>query len=238
MYDFLGDGLLRTSEEKWHLRRKLLTPAFHFNMLQTFNEIFKEESLKLLEKLKHLQHKDINIGDVIDEFSLNNVCETALGVELNDIDGATRYRAAIHNIEPIIRRRLCNSLRYYGFIFYLFGQYKEHEHYVEITHNFSSKIIKRKRKKFLLKGNSSNIDKKISSSRFAPSEISAVKDFLAFFRNSYVKTRYAMLDTLLHHEAQGLVDQQGICEEVATFMLEGFDTTSTCLKFALLNIVY
>ncbi|KAL9923316.1 putative cytochrome P450 4ac2 isoform 2-T8 [Glossina fuscipes fuscipes] len=189
MYDFLGDGLLRTSEEKWHLRRKLLTPAFHFNMLQTFNEIFKEESLKLLEKLKHLQHKDINIGDVIDEFSLNNVCETALGVELNDIDGATRYRAAIHNIEPIIRRRLCNSLR-------------------------------------------------ISSSRFAPSEISAVKDFLAFFRNSYVKTRYAMLDTLLHHEAQGLVDQQGICEEVATFMLEGFDTTSTCLKFALLNIVY
>ncbi|KAL9923317.1 putative cytochrome P450 4ac2 isoform 3-T9 [Glossina fuscipes fuscipes] len=167
MYDFLGDGLLRTSEEKWHLRRKLLTPAFHFNMLQTFNEIFKEESLKLLEKLKHLQHKDINIGDVIDEFSLNNVCETALGVELNDIDGATRYRAAIHNIEPIIRRRLCNSLR-----------------------------------------------------------------------NSYVKTRYAMLDTLLHHEAQGLVDQQGICEEVATFMLEGFDTTSTCLKFALLNIVY
>ncbi|KAL9929922.1 putative cytochrome P450 4ac2 isoform 2-T5 [Glossina fuscipes fuscipes] len=154
-------------EEKWHLRRKLLTPAFHFNMLQTFNEIFKEESLKLLEKLKHLQHEDINIGDVIDEFSLNNVCETALGVKLNDIDGATGYRTAIHNIEPIIRRRLCNSLI-----------------------------------------------------------------------NSYVKTRYAMLDTLLHHEAQGLLDHQGICEEVTTLMLEGFDTTSTCLKFALLNIVH
>uniref|UniRef100_A0A1B0ASE1 Cytochrome P450 n=1 Tax=Glossina palpalis gambiensis TaxID=67801 RepID=A0A1B0ASE1_9MUSC len=61
------DAVNVTPEEKWHLRRKLLTSAFHFNMLQTFNEIFKEESLKLLEKLKHLQHEDINIGDVIDE---------------------------------------------------------------------------------------------------------------------------------------------------------------------------
>uniref|UniRef100_A0A1B0G624 Cytochrome P450 n=1 Tax=Glossina morsitans morsitans TaxID=37546 RepID=A0A1B0G624_GLOMM len=45
-----------------------------------------------------------------------------------------------------------------------------------------------------------------------------------------------MLDTLLHQEAQGLIDHQGICEEVDTFMFEGFDTTSTCLKFALLNL--
>uniref|UniRef100_A0A1A9VMJ6 Cytochrome P450 n=1 Tax=Glossina austeni TaxID=7395 RepID=A0A1A9VMJ6_GLOAU len=211
---FLGDGLLISREEKWHLRRKMLTPAFHFNILQTFNEIFKEESLRLLEKLKHLQHDNINISDVIDEFSLNNVCETALGVKLNDIDGESEYRAAIHKIEPIIIRRVCNPLLHYGIIFHLFGQYREYKHYAEITHNFSSKIINRKRKGFLLNGNSSSIDEK----------------------NSYVKARYAMLDTLLHQEAQGLVDHQGICEEVDTFMFEGYDTTSTCLKFALLNL--
>uniref|UniRef100_A0A1B0ASE2 Cytochrome P450 n=1 Tax=Glossina palpalis gambiensis TaxID=67801 RepID=A0A1B0ASE2_9MUSC len=182
------DVLNVTPEEKWHLRRKMLTPAFHFNILQTFNEIFKEESLKLLEKLKHLQHEDVNISDVIDEFSLNNVCETALGVKLNDIDGASEYRAAVHNLSTMIVRRVCNPLI-------------------------------------------------ISSSPFLPSEKSALKHFLAFFfRNSYVKTRYAMLDTLLHNEAQGLIDHQGICEEVDTAMFEGYDTTSTCLKFALLNL--
>ncbi|KAL9923307.1 probable cytochrome P450 4ac1 [Glossina fuscipes] len=218
MYDFLqpflGDGLLRSSEEKWHLRRKMLTPAFHFNILQTFNEIFKEESLKLLEKLKHLQHEDVNISDVIDEFSLNNVCETALGVKLNDIDGASEYRAAVHNLSTMIVRRVCNPLMYYRIIFYLFGQYSETKHYAEIIHNFSGKIISKKRKKFLQEDNGCKFDKE----------------------NSYVKTRYAMLDTLLHNEAQGLIDHQGICEEVDTVMFEGYDTTSTCLKFALLNL--
>uniref|UniRef100_A0A1A9VZG8 Cytochrome P450 n=1 Tax=Glossina brevipalpis TaxID=37001 RepID=A0A1A9VZG8_9MUSC len=84
MYDlsrpFLGDGLLMSNGEKWHFRRKILTPAFHFNILQTFNEIFKEESLKLLEKLKCLQHDRVNVSDLIDEFSLNNVCGTQSGI--------------------------------------------------------------------------------------------------------------------------------------------------------------
>uniref|UniRef100_A0A1A9VMJ7 ABC transmembrane type-2 domain-containing protein n=1 Tax=Glossina austeni TaxID=7395 RepID=A0A1A9VMJ7_GLOAU len=219
MYDlirsFLGNGLLISQEEKWHLRRKMLTPAFHFNILQTFNEIFKEESLKLLEKLNHLQHDRINVSDLVDEFSLNNVCETALGVKLTDIAGDIEYRAAIHNVEAILVERACNPLMYYGIIFYLFGQYRKCKHYVEIAHNFSGKIINKRRKEFLENSNNNcKVDKE----------------------NSYVKTRYAMLDTLLHHEAQGLIDHQGICEEVDTFMFEGYDTTSTCLKFALLSL--
>ncbi|KAL9923306.1 putative cytochrome P450 4ac1 [Glossina fuscipes fuscipes] len=218
MYDFLqpflGNGLLMSHEEKWHLRRRILTPAFHFNILQTFNEIFKEESLKLLEKLNYLQHDRINVNDFINEFSLNNVCETALGVKLTGIAGDIEYRAAIHNVEAIIVERACNPLMYYETIFYLFGQYKKSKHYVEITHNFSDKIINKKRREFLQNGNRCNIDKE----------------------NSYAKTRYALLDTLLIHEAQGLIDHQGICEEVDTFMFEGYDTTSTCLKFALLNL--
>uniref|UniRef100_D3TQL2 Cytochrome P450 n=2 Tax=Glossina morsitans morsitans TaxID=37546 RepID=D3TQL2_GLOMM len=210
---FVGEGLLRSSEEKWHLRRKMLTPTFHFNILQTFNEIFKEESLKLLEKLKHLQHDSVNISDVIEEFALNNICETALGVKLNDIDGASEYRTALHNVGTIIAKRACNPLMFYRIIFYLFGPYSENKHSIEITHNFSGKIISKRREEFL-KDKGCNIDKE----------------------NSYVKTRYAMLDTLLHQEAQGLIDHQGICEEVDTFMFGAYETTSKCLEFVLLNL--
>lgn len=45
-----------------------------------------------------------------------------------------------------------------------------------------------------------------------------------------------MLDTLLHAERDGLIDHAGICEEVDTFMFEGFDTTSMALIFTLMNL--
>ena len=48
------------------------------------------------------------------------------------------------------------------------------------------------------------------------------------------KRRYAMLDTLLAAEANGQIDETGICEEVDTFMFEGHDTTSSGITFSLL----
>lgn len=43
-----------------------------------------------------------------------------------------------------------------------------------------------------------------------------------------------MLDTLLEAEKQGLIDDQGIREEVDTFTFEGHDTTSSSIMFTLL----
>lgn len=38
---FLGDGLLNSNGKKWQRRRRILTPTFHFSILQQFLAVFK-----------------------------------------------------------------------------------------------------------------------------------------------------------------------------------------------------
>ncbi|XP_017032026.1 probable cytochrome P450 4ac2 [Drosophila kikkawai] len=210
---FLGEGLLISTDKKWHTRRKTLTPAFHFNVLQSFLAIFKEECHKLVKVLNQSVDKELELNQVIPQFTLNNVCETALGVKLDDMADGFRYRESIHAIEEVMQQRICNPLLYNLVYFYLFGDYRKHVDNLKIAHDFSSRIIEKKRGLFKSK------------------QIGQVhEDVLG------KKQRYAMLDTLLAAEAEGKIDHQGICDEVNTFMFEGYDTTSTCLIFTFLML--
>jgi cytochrome P450 family 4 len=67
-YDFiaewLGTGLLISTGQKWFTRRKIITPAFHFKILDQFIEVFDKHSKIFVECLR--KHK----GQVVDVFPL------------------------------------------------------------------------------------------------------------------------------------------------------------------------
>lgn len=211
---FLGEGLLTSTDKKWHTRRKLLTPAFHFNVLQSFIEVFKEESQKFIKVLENHVDKELPLVKVIPRFTLNTVCETAMGIKLDNLSDGDEYRNHITEIEVRLIKRTFNPLYYYKWIYKTFGDYEEYSKHLDIVHNFTKSVVNKKREEFRRTTALQNLD----------------SDDLG------KKKRYAMLDTLLDSELNNLIDHKGICEEVDTFMFEGYDTTSTCLIFSLMNI--
>lgn len=72
-YDYimpwLGTGLLTSTGQKWVSRRKIITPAFHFNILEDFIEVFDKQSLILVEKLKKFEGRG-----AFDIFPLTALC--------------------------------------------------------------------------------------------------------------------------------------------------------------------
>lgn len=49
---WLGTGLLMSTDKKWHSRRKIITPTFHFTILEQFVEVFNQQGDIMIEKLK------------------------------------------------------------------------------------------------------------------------------------------------------------------------------------------
>jgi cytochrome P450 family 4 len=58
LQSWLGTGLLTSTNKKWTSRRKILTPAFHFKILEEFVEVFDKQGTIFIEKLKAYEGKE------------------------------------------------------------------------------------------------------------------------------------------------------------------------------------
>ncbi|TMW39739.1 hypothetical protein DOY81_015182, partial [Sarcophaga bullata] len=79
---WLGEGLLISSGRKWHARRKILTPTYHFKILEEFVEVFDKESDVLVRKLasKADGKTAFDVFPIICLTALDIISETAMGI--------------------------------------------------------------------------------------------------------------------------------------------------------------
>lgn len=73
----------KTLGKKWHDRRKIVSPAFHFQMLEKFAETFDRLSNTFIKKLHEYEaDADIELFHLIGLFTLDVVCGMcAIGVK-------------------------------------------------------------------------------------------------------------------------------------------------------------
>ncbi|XP_067209361.1 cytochrome P450 4C1-like isoform X2 [Linepithema humile] len=138
---WLGTGLLTSEGTKWHERRKMLTPAFHFNMLKQFVDIFIEEGNYMTQCLKDIEGSTVN--DLIfftSHHTLNVICETAMGISLKDMGAfQQQYRKTVYEITKLILARLMSPWFYSDMIFALSPMGKRQAKNLKILHGFTEK---------------------------------------------------------------------------------------------------
>lgn len=84
---FLGNGLLLASGERWFKLRKLITPAFHFQILERFMPIYQEQADVLIKKISEKNGEVVNVCGMLHTMALDIIAETALGIKLNSQSG-------------------------------------------------------------------------------------------------------------------------------------------------------
>ncbi|XP_046962269.1 cytochrome P450 4C1-like [Vanessa cardui] len=221
---WLKEGLLLSNGSKWQQRRKILTSAFHFNVLQKYYPALEDNSQRLIKTLGKTNGEVIDIIPIISEYTLNTICESAMGTQLNEeaAGAGILYKKAINEVSNTIVQRFANLFLHLDFVFNKTSVGKKQVKCLEVIQNFTGNVIKERRKKFVkpaMVENNSELE-----------ETREENDYLS----SSKKKRNAMLDLLLSAEKDGLIDDAGIQEEVDTFMFEGYDTTSTGLIYCLM----
>ncbi|PNF35384.1 Cytochrome P450 4C1 [Cryptotermes secundus] len=216
---WLGTGLLTaTGGQKWHVHRKMITPTFHFSILDSFVEVFSEKSEILVKKLqKEVGSPGFDMFPYVTHCALDIICETAMGTPVNAQEEAesSTYVRALYDISRLITRRVPRPWLHNDFLYKLTRDGRRHNECLEVLHGFTKKVIQERKKT------------RLNSSR----TISEQQEDEGIGK----KKRLAFLDMLLDASEGGtkLTDEE-IREEVDTFMFAGHDTTSASICWALL----
>ncbi|TMW51310.1 hypothetical protein DOY81_003629 [Sarcophaga bullata] len=136
---WLGDGLLNSHGSKWHARRKILTPTYHFKILEEFVEIFDKESDVLVRKLA-------SKADAL----ISYPSETAMGVQINAQKNPDfPYALAVKEATNIFASRIVRPIQYYNITYLLTAlpAYLRLRKCLKVLHDFTDKIINNRRAK-------------------------------------------------------------------------------------------
>ncbi|XP_075840344.1 cytochrome P450 4F6-like isoform X3 [Microtus pennsylvanicus] len=214
---WLGDGLLVSTGEKWSHQRRLLTPAFHFDILKPYVKVFNKSVNIMHAKWQHLTAKGsagLDMFEHISLMTLDSLQKCVFSLDSNCQESPSEYIAAILELSSLIMKRHFQPILYVDFLYYLTADGQRFRKACDLVHNFTDAVIRERRRTL----SSQSVDESVKA-----------------------KTKSKTLDfidvLLLAKDEHGEeLSDEAIRAEADTFMFGGHDTTASGLSWTLYNL--
>ncbi|RZC35727.1 p450 domain containing protein, partial [Asbolus verrucosus] len=205
---WLGLGLLISDGFTWKKHRKILTPAFHLEILKQFIGIFESVGNVLIDKMNHYDgSSSADLYPLVTLCTLDIISESAMGIKIYAQENRNSdYVRSVKKMCRLTVNRSISPVKFFDCTFRFTKDYYIQKKLLNVLHGLTSRIINTKKE--MLKNQSENINPE--------------------------KKKMAFLDLLLKYSENGsLLSYLEIREEVDTFMFEGHDTTASGICFTL-----
>lgn len=212
---WLGDGLLLARGKKWERNRRLLTPAFHFDILKPYMHVNNQCTDILINKLEKFAEEDeyFEVFTNISQLTLDIVLRCAFSYD-NDcqIKGESHpYVQAVNSLGEAVVERLLKPWMYPTVIFNRTSLGQRFNKDCQFVHDVADEIIQKRKETLKRQG----VDE-IKKSRYL--------DFLD------------ILLTAKDSDGHGGLSDREIRDETDTFLFEGHDTTSSAISWCLYSL--
>ncbi|GLG98037.1 Cytochrome P450 4C1 [Gryllus bimaculatus] len=137
----LDPGTIDAAGDKWRSRRKRLTPAFHFKILDQFQSVILNCGNEFVRQLqKRAGGAAFDVWPLVKLLTLDVICETAMGVKMNaQINSSSKYVNAVEEISDITVKRIIQPWLHIDFIFYLSSIGRKYKKCLEVLHGTTDK---------------------------------------------------------------------------------------------------
>ncbi|XP_033645056.1 cytochrome P450 4F2-like [Asterias rubens] len=210
---WLGESLLLAKGDKWLRNRRLLTPAFHFDILKSYMGVFNEAVDVLLSKMEGMVDTGeyFEVTKNVSKCTLDILLRCVFSKEMNcQTTDKHPYVEAVNELTADTIERCFNFWMYFDVLFNMSSLGRKYHKKCDFVHQFSDDIIRDRRAE--IEKNGLNGNGTSSSRRYLD-----FLDILLSARDS---------------DGEGLTDLE-IRNEVDTFLFEGHDTTSSSLTWVL-----
>ncbi|NXN18654.1 CP4B1 protein, partial [Indicator maculatus] len=206
---WIGKGLLISSGAKWFQHRKMLTPAFHYDVLKSYAPMVSDSVKVMLDKWekKSTEGQSVELFEDISLMTLDSIMKCAFSYNSNcqTQSNSDYYIRAVFDLSYLVSERIRN-LSYKDLFYNLTRKGREFQDACKVAHSHTDKVIKERK---MLLSNEKELDK-IQKKRHL--------DFLDIL--------------LCAKDANGVgLSDEDLRAEVDTFMFAGHDTTASGISW-------